>query len=453
MNYRIIRTTGSYQFHVVDSTGLPHKELTLYACVAHEFHSLGTARSYSREIVAFASWAAANQIVARQGWALLGSLDQVRAMLSFFLTQEMKCIVAIGKDNLGFDTRRIEPTWETGRSLERLFAALRSFYSVLQLKGYYAGPNPMEGDGARDLIEEAQRRNVREFVKENNRAPMHSDSGVDSFRQVRNSAAYFRLKGDQWLPSVIDDPTLFNTVLNAGEQWGWSLRETSLVRVLFDTGCRIHEACALTFGDWYSSGFQKELRAISKGSHGRRVKRLFISDRTVKVLQRYVDEERIRFDSGNRTLANFGVLALSDLKNIPLFINRLEVALNPDHFRRDFWTPALRSSKIKLRPHQVRHWFVTSALNDIHRRATSSEELQSLRSGLKALMAWRSDMLPVYDQAARRHNLPELANLIHLRVEEEHQLALETVKNPSNLDQVIKPKSYSQEMLDEMLGQ
>lgn len=452
MFYRIVRSRGTYPFHVIDHKGMPHIELTIYACHAQEFHSIKTALSYAREIVAFASWVESSQIALRQGWTLLGKPNEIRSLVSFFLTQEMKCIVAIGKDKLGFDTRRIEPTWETNRSIERLFAALRSFYGVLQTKGFYSSSNPMEGDGASDLIAEAKRRNIADFVAIHGRGPMHSDSGVDKFKKIRNSAAYFRLRGDQWTPSVIDDPTLLNTVLSAGEKWGWKLREICLVRILFDTGCRIHEACALTLADWGSGGFQKELRAISKGSHGLRVKQLFISDRTVKVLQRYVSEERSKFDSDHRTFVEFNRMSTAELTKTPIFLTRIGTAINADHFRRNYWMPALQKSKIKLRPHQVRHWFVTTALNDIHERAKSDEELQNLRNRLRQLMAWKSDMLPTYDQATLRHNLPELAHSIHIRVEAQHLAALEKKAKFESTEKQNRLKTYSQELLEEMLG-
>ncbi len=71
---------------------------------------------------------------------------------------------------------------------------------------------------------------------------------------MRLSASYFRLKGNQWLPEILDEPALMNRVMSAGEQWGWTLRETGLVRILFDTGCRVHEACQLSVADWVQSG-------------------------------------------------------------------------------------------------------------------------------------------------------------------------------------------------------
>src|SRR3546814_1449343 len=86
-------------------------------------------------------------------------------MFSFFLTEEMKCVIAIGKDACGFETRRIEPTWGTRRRLERLFAALRSFYCLLISKGRYDYTNPLEGDRARELIEEERHRFITQFSK------------------------------------------------------------------------------------------------------------------------------------------------------------------------------------------------------------------------------------------------------------------------------------------------
>src|SRR3546814_20640916 len=105
----------------------------------------------------------------------------------------MKCVIAIGKDAWGFETRRIEPTWGTRRRLERLFAALRSFYCLLISKGRYDYTNPLEGDRARELIEEERHRFITQFSKANARLPMPVGSGIDQIRYKRNSAAYFRL--------------------------------------------------------------------------------------------------------------------------------------------------------------------------------------------------------------------------------------------------------------------
>ncbi|WP_136253676.1 site-specific integrase [Onishia niordana] len=446
--YRVLRTEGDYPFHVVDRDGLPHPELTLYACLSVRYHSSLTARAYTREVVSLASWSADHPVVLRQGWQLLGPPKQVRTLLNFFLTSEMKCIVSLGLDRCGFETRRIEPTWQTGRRLERLLAALRSFYTVLNEHGRYHYENPMDADDARRYIEEERHRKLQEFVDCHGRLPMPADSGVDGIREMRLSYNYFRLKGDQWLPEILDEPALMGKVMSAGEKWGWTLREICLSRILFETGCRIHEACQLSVSDWVHSGFMREILSISKGSHGRRVKSLFISDRTVKILRQYVDEQRARLNIQGYGLSELAELPVETLRHLPLFLTRRGTSLSPDHFRRNYWGPALNAAGLQLRCHQVRHWFVTQALNEIHQRAGSAEELQTLRSSLFELMAWKSDMLPVYDQAMRRHDLPELAHRIHAHIEREqqHNRALR-----SHLAPRPEMVTESQRMLEEML--
>lgn len=446
MRYQILRTNGKFPYHVVDENGLPNKELTIYACLATKFHSLNTAKSYTREVIAFASWVSENQIVKRQTWSLFGDSNGVRSIIAFFLSTEMRCVVAIGIDRLGYEIRKIQPTWHTGKRLEKLLAALRSFYSVLKSSDLYPYPNPMEGTDARELIELERNRFIADFVKTNGRNPMPVESGVDNVQYRRSSGSYFRLRDEQWLPEIIDDPCLYNTVLEAGEKWGWTLREQGLVRILFDSGCRIHEVCALTMADWFESKFGKTIKAISKGSHGLRVKRLFLADSTVKVLHRYVNEIRPR-----HSITELRTLSRKELETEPLFLTCRGTAVSPDHFRRNFWTPALRLSNLKLRPHQVRHWFVTLALNEVHQTATSEVELQHLRGDLKELMAWKSDMLSLYDQATTRHDLPMLAMKIHQRVEVQQKLAMKEIEVKSQVE-VLKTKSEAEKMLDEMLG-
>ncbi|SDL63240.1 hypothetical protein SAMN05661010_02164 [Modicisalibacter muralis] len=107
------------------------------------------------------------------------------------------------------------------------------------------------------------------------------------------------------------------------------------------------------------------------------------------------------------------------------------------------------AAELQLRCHQIRHWFVTQALNDIHQHARSEEDLQNLRSSLRELMAWKSDMLPVYDQAIRRHDLTELAHRIHARIEREHQDDCARCSQPVSRHELL---SESHRTLEEMLG-
>lgn len=451
--------TGSDLFpvHVVDGDGLPHVELTAYACRSSQHHSPRTAYAYTGEIVAFASRAENDPVVRRQGWRLLGPPDEARRVVSHVLATGMRCVLVVGRDRLGFETCSVKPTWQTGRGLERLLAALRSFYAVLRLHGFYPHSNPMEADGARQAIEAESRAAAAAFRRAHGRGRMPPESGVDApvIVEGRSAAAYFQLRGERWLPAVLDDPALMNHVLAAGERWGWSLRETALVRVLFDAGPRIGEACALTLADWRPGGFLREVLARNKGSLGRRTKRLILADRTVKVLRRYVDEERSRLDPRGRSLADFLRADTAELAGAPLFLTAAGTALDPDHFRRNFWTPALRAAGIALRCHQVRHWFVTQALSAIEASARSEAQLMHDRQAFRELMAWRADMLPVYDQAIRRHDLPRTAARIHAWIDRQGRRPSARTGAEARRRAPMPTRPVSSEaaaMLDEMLG-
>ncbi len=457
--YIQVRTVSElFPIHVVDDRGLPHVELTAYACRSPRHHSPQTARAYTSDVVAFASRAEGDPVVLRQGWRLLGPPDEARRVVSHVLTASMRCMLVVGRDRLGFETCSVKPTWQTGRSLERSLAALRSFYAVLRLHGFYPHANPMEADGARQAIEAEARAEAEAFRRLHGRGRMSPQSGVDlplSVVERRTSAAYFRLRGERWLPAVLDDPALMSDVLAAGERWGWSLRETALVRVLFDAGPRVGEACALTLADWHPSKFLREVLACNKGSLGRRAKRLILTDRTVKVLRRYVDEERSRLDPRGRRLADFLRADATELAGAPLFLTAAGTPLNPDYFRRDFWTPALQAAGIKLRCHQVRHWYVTQALSALAAGARSEAQLVCDRQAFRELMAWRTDMLPVYDQAIRRHDLPRTAARIHAWIDRRGRRPAARKEGGPGRREMVPVGSAASEaaaMLEEMLG-
>lgn len=154
-------------------------------------------------------------------------------------------------------------------------------------------------------------------------------------------------------------------------------------------------------------------------------------------------------------MADFARANAAGLAGDPLFLTLAGTALDPDHFRRDFWTPALRSAGIVLRCHQVRHWFVTQALSAIQAGARSEAQLLRDRAAFRELMAWKSDMLPVYDQAVRRHDLPGTAARVHAWIDcegsrsRDREGAVAASKTPGPARQV---PSEAAALLDDMLS-
>ena len=229
MPFKIIKATAPFPFQVCNSLGMPHVELTLFACNAGKYLSETTAKSYTREIVHFASWIETDILCKRQGWTLLSSPEQIRALIIHFLNSKVKCVVAIGRDRAGFDTRRIEPTWETSRPVAKLFAALRIFFEFLIERKLYAQQNPMEGDNAKELIAEQIKSAKAAFVSIHGRNPMPQESGVDDIRNIRSVASYFRNTSKGWLPEILDSPS--STTLLRVESAGDGVYGRSLLRV------------------------------------------------------------------------------------------------------------------------------------------------------------------------------------------------------------------------------
>ena len=282
MSFELRRGGDTFQWHVIGADGLPDIALTVYASKAGDRHSAATTKTYIRHLLTFASWAINDHVSARQGWALNGEPDAVRALVCRFLSIELKGVVTLTTDKHGYEIRRVECKLRNKRGdISHLLSALRSYYEVLLQEGQYFGQNPMIGTFSSELIAREKKRSLERFAASHGRNPMPAASGVDDFRWKRPSDSYFRFNASGWEPDVLDDPLLQQEVLNAGTRNGWSRRDTCIARIMFDTGCRVSEACSVRLIDWHSSDFGRTLLCINKGSRGDRTKTLYLSDKTV----------------------------------------------------------------------------------------------------------------------------------------------------------------------------
>lgn len=450
--YKIIKGGEKYPIHIVDEFGIPNIELMLYFKTIENNYSPKTIQTYLRELVSFINWSETDGIAVRQGWNFMGHNLEVRELVSYFLKTQLKCSLQVRDDKLGFEVQIIKRTQlAPKKSLNHLLAALTSFYRVMKKANLYHYENPMIGDNAKALIQAERYKKIATFKEVIGRSPMPAASGVDSFQTQRLSAAYFRINGrNEWRPTIISDPLLQQSVLSAGESWGWNIREFALVHILFDTGCRVHEACEITIGDWQHSHFGREIRAINKGSFGVRTKNLYLSDRTVKILRKYVDTERYVVDKHGRKLRDLMNMPAPMAHETPLFLTSINTRFSEDYFRSHFWSPALLKAGIKLRIHQIRHWYVTMAIKNLKDISKSEEELEKNRHILRLLMSWKSDMLSVYDHSIQYADLPNFANQLHNKMEEKiksENLITQKTKKSDSKDQ----DSEMTLMLNEML--
>src|SRR5260370_10091277 len=260
---------------------------------------------------------------------------------------------------------------------------------------------------------------------------MPDQSGVEAPRKKpahRLSDNYFKLKHDEWVPHILDDPKLPALILEGGKQLPLKYtrkRDEVVTWLLFETGARISEVAGLMLGDWASLGAHTKARTFNKGSFGRRTKILSCHEDTVVLLTRYFDEERIRFDQGGYTLDDYLLRAAHkqlDLQTVPLFLTIQGTQLTPKEYREHYWNPACAAAAIEADVHQARHWLVTRSVRDIYETAKSKEEIERRLRGLVEYMKWKSEeTLAAYQYYFDEQLHAETRDAFHQRMHQEIQ--------------------------------
>jgi integrase len=206
------------------------------------------------------------------------------------------------------------------------------------------------------------------------------------------------VKGAPWKLRRIPDPLLREMITQAGIDNRWAVWARVLADLLFETGCRLGEACALTIGDWAKYSFRGEIDAPSKGSGGKRVKTLVLGRSALERLRLYVDGPRCQL-SGHK-LPDLQAMAARDLRlvaDMPLLLNLAGAAPNSTVFRDDYWTPAARRLGLLDTPHYARHWFVTNAVAQIEAECGDGLLMDRELDLLCHYMHWRNgEMLYAY---------------------------------------------------------
>jgi integrase len=238
------------------------------------------------------------------------------------------------------------------------------------------------------------------------------------------------LCGAEWVPQVVDDPSLPRRVLAGGQHLpGWSLRDECVVRLLFESGGRISEIVGLSLGDWAAEGATMRARAFDKGSRAERVKVLRFRAGTAKLLRRYVDGDRRRADPTRRTLREYRRLAdrrTVDLQQVPLFLTQRGAPLTAKAFRQNAWNPACAAAGIAAHPHQARHWFVTACMREILATTERDGDVQRGKEALIAYMGWRSgeQMLRAYEHHFKGELAATIQDRVHARMDRRVDSAL-----------------------------
>lgn len=398
---------------VFDCRNQLHVPLTAFAKEAKARVADGTARTYLNAILPFFAFLEVDEWQFRAGKRWNSEPALVRQAVDDYLVGQLRCKVRAHRE--GFQLVMI--TAGTRSTVRVFLSGLKLFYRVAQEAGYYAYGNPLVDSVAATTAEL-----LRQLEADTDTPRMPVESGVIApRRKQRLSDSYFKLQGEEWIPQVVDDPTLPTRLLAAGRQVGWSLRDEIVTRMLFETGGRISEVTGLTLSDWADRGLLQEASAFSKGSHGVRVKFLRFSPETAKLLRRYYDGERHRHDPEGFGLDDYirsSKTGHVDLRQVPLFLTARGTGYGPEVFR-VHWNQACAVAGLDVDCHQARHWYTTMAVRQIYEQTQAEGEVKRRLRELIEYMKWRSgeavlDAYQHYFDAARH---AEVQDVLHRRLD------------------------------------
>lgn len=303
--------------------------------------------------------------------------------------------------------------------------ALRTFYEkVMESKLYPHKESPMVRFSIKADAEWSRREHP--FVLKN-------------WNSERDPDRIFHLENGEWIPDLLmNDTTLGQTLRDRFNTA--SLRDRAVTELLLTSGARISEACGATLAGWAAPDtenqpFTTAMWVRSKGSRGVISKKLlfspaaaallaenFIADRekdaNYATFVEWVKEERLYDENGKvpppEPALFFRFLRARKLPTeIPLFLTvTTRKPYTASAYRQGAWFNAMQNGedkpRLKIRPHQIRHWYVTLVLLQIERQyRLMPAQRDSARQAFARYMGWklRDKMLEVYDRALEVHGL------------------------------------------------
>ena len=218
--------------------------------------------------------------------------------------------------------------------------------------------------------------------------PPESGMSLPNKRRHMDVNSYFCVIGDDWEPVFIDDPELPSKLYSILHNFDQVYR--CILHVLFESGCRKHEALNISIGDCRDKNpTELGVKSISKGSFNVKVKHLNWSVSTERMIRNYINHERRKHDHFHRNIDELEA-------HEPLFINRNGNRITPGGFYKQFRNICSKA-KIAVTVHQIRHWFVTTNLQKINELPDKSKR-QDFRRKFIRYMGWRNrETIKVYD--------------------------------------------------------
>jgi site-specific recombinase XerD len=368
-------------------------------------------------------------------WAWDAEPLLMRAYTRAYL-QAVGCVLRRDREWDGFVVATTALAPLSPSSLALFLAAARDFYEILidgewdavtnRHCSYYPYSNPM--------YSEVLRRWERDHLRFVRNAGAPDWAGVRGERRAvsqHRPVGYFRARGQIWQPPVAGEAKTVRVLIGAGVRYMIDvapLRDRVILRLLDETGARLHEVLAMTAGG-YRKGHSQLIgvRALlrNKGSLGREIKPVTFEPETDYLLHRYVRTMRCTHDPERH-------MRMEDLGDeAPVFLSRGGRQLSDSAFQ-VHWRRlrlkverAFRASPLrlpKLTPHVIRHLHATE------RVALAAELAQGDRERQRALVAavqhdlfWQSsDTIQIYNHAisnAEAHEQLQTAYIDRLKAQ------------------------------------
>jgi integrase len=388
----------------------------------------GTARTYVNALMPYFTYLATDEWRLHRQDRWDSDLEAVRQSIRDYLVEHMHCKVR--------PQETYHQVWLSGKSPStvRIFlSALKQFYSISRRLGWYVHPHPLT-DSVTQLLQDVDAEERREAGL---RPRMPQRSGVEKMDQYFTSDNYFKVVNDEWKPQPIDDPELHETLLEGFKMVPFNLRDQIIVRMAYESGARIREILRLTVSDWRKLGSNTEAWAFSKGSHGRRVKKIRFSSDTARMLLSYVNTERSKVDQRHRRL-----VALDDAA--PLFLSGRGNPFDYDSFKKR-WYKLCDVLEIDLNIHALRHWYVTQRIRMISETAKKPGDIDLGKEALVRYMAWRRpETLQVYKHYFDEERETKIQTHLHHKwYHEDQQYEQACLEEDATLPSCIPDPAYS----------
>src|SRR5258708_14686389 len=219
--------------------------------------------------------------------------------------------------------------------------------------------------------------------------------------------------------TLLNDPYLYDRLLEAAEQAHLFLRDQIIVRMGCESGARIHEILCLSLGDWRKRGYGREVLSFNKSKMDQQVKLICFSPQTRELLLRYIDGERKQHDPQRRDLA---LLTDTDA----LFLSGRGRTYGYGAFLLH-WKRLCQVAGITFPPSGLRHWFAIQALLQIEERTNNPTDGELVKKVLVQYLGWQSpDVFETDD------------HMLFLKRLEEESMKVHDLNQPVPIDEVCK---------------